>query len=428
MFELRPYQQEALAALEKYWSRGGGNPLVVMATATGKSVIIAHLIRDVSQRYPALRVLVVTHTLELVEQDVEHLLALWPDAPIGINSAGIGQREWDAPIIFAGVQSVWRNAGRLGPRHLVLIDEAHLVPHDGDGMYRSLLSELRALAPTDGMRIAGFSATPFRLDSGRLDEGEGKIFDNVVFDYDVGRGIREGWLSPLTSKATKIEINVNNVGRRGGEFIAGELERAADDNAVIAAACDEIVARGVDRRSWLVFCCGVLHAHHVCDALRMRGVACRVVTGETPLTEREESIAAFKAGAIRCLVNVNVLTTGFNAPQVDLLAMLRPTLSTGLFVQMVGRGTRKADGKVNCLILDFAGNCRRHGPVDRVDIKLGAGKAARPSRQPRCAPRPARTAPRSTRSMPRRAAAAATNGRSRSRWPSMRRPPTRSRS
>jgi DNA repair protein RadD len=376
MFELRPYQQEALAALEKYWSRGGGNPLVVMATATGKSVIIAHLIRDVSQRYPALRVLVVTHTLELVEQDVEHLLALWPDAPIGTNSAGIGQRDWDAPIIFAGVQSVWRNAGRLGPRQLVLIDEAHLVPHDGDGMYRNLLSELRALALADGMRIAGFSATPFRLDSGRLDEGEGKIFDNVVFDYDVGRGIREGWLSPLTSKATKIEINVNNVGRRGGEFIAGELERAADDNAVIAAACDEIVVRGVDRRSWLVFCCGVLHAHHVCDALRMRGVACRVVTGETPLTEREESIAAFKAGAIRRLVNVNVLTTGFNAPQVDLLAMLRPTLSTGLFVQMVGRGTRKADSKENCLILDFAGNCRRHGPVDEVDIKVGGSNGA----------------------------------------------------
>ena len=96
MFELRPYQQEALAALEKYWSRGGGNPLVVMATATGKSVIIAHLIRDLSQRYPALRVLVVTHTLELIEQDVKHLLALWPDATIGINSAGIG---WE--ILYA---------------------------------------------------------------------------------------------------------------------------------------------------------------------------------------------------------------------------------------------------------------------------------------------------------------------------------------
>jgi DNA repair protein RadD len=376
MFELRPYQREALAALENYWSQGGGNPLVTMATATGKSVVIARLIRDISRRYPTLRVLVVTHVLELIRQDIEPLLALWPDAPVGINSAGIGQREWDAPIVFAGVQSIWRNAARLGSRHLVLVDEAHLVPHDGDGMYRSLIAELRALVPPGDMRVAGFSATPFRLDSGRLDEGEGKIFDDVVFDYGIGQGIRDGWLSPLTSKATGTEINVNNVGRRGGEFIAGELERAADDNAVIAAACDEIVARGVDRRSWLIFCCGVLHAHHVCNALRMRGVACRVVTGETPLTEREESIAAFKAGAIRCLVNVNVLTTGFDAPRIDLLAMLRPTLSTGLYVQMVGRGTRKADGKVNCLILDFAGNCRRHGPVDQVDIKLGGGNGA----------------------------------------------------
>jgi DNA repair protein RadD len=376
MFELRPYQQEALSALETYWSQGGGNPLVSMATATGKGVIIAHLARDVSQRYPALRVLVVTHTLELVEQDAEHLLALWSDAPVGVNSAGIGGREWGAPIIFAGVQSVWRNAARLGPRHLVLIDEAHLVPHDGEGMYRSLISELRTLAPAEGMRIAGFSATPFRLDSGRLDEGEGKIFDDVVFDYGIGQGIRDGWLSPLTSKAAGTEINISDVGRRGGEFIAGELERAADDSATISAACDEIVARGVDRRSWLVFCCGVAHAHHVGDALRMRGISCQVVTGETPLPERADSIAMFKASTVRCLVNVNVLTTGFDAPRVDLLAMLRPTLSTGLYVQMVGRGTRKADGKVNCLILDFAGNCRRHGPVDQVDITVGNNRAS----------------------------------------------------
>ena len=118
MFELRPYQQAALTALEDYWRDGGGNPLVVMATATGKSVVIAHLIRDISRRYPALRVLVVTHVLELIEQDLDTAAGMWPDAPIGINSAGIGEREWDAPIIFAGVQSVWRNAARLGPRHL----------------------------------------------------------------------------------------------------------------------------------------------------------------------------------------------------------------------------------------------------------------------------------------------------------------------
>src|SRR5262245_46940825 len=114
MFELRPYQQAALTALEDYWRDGGGNPLVVMATATGKSVIIAQLLGDLSRHYPALRVLVVTHVLELIEQHLLPLQALWPEAPIGINSAGIGEREWGASIIFAGVQSVWRNVARLG--------------------------------------------------------------------------------------------------------------------------------------------------------------------------------------------------------------------------------------------------------------------------------------------------------------------------
>ena len=161
---------------------------------------------------------------------------------------------------------------------------------------------------------------------------------------------------------------MRDVGRRGGEFIAGELEAAADDETKIAAACDEIVALGTERKCWLVFCCGINHAMHVRDALRERGVACEALFGETAQDERERIIAAFRAGRIRCLINVMVLTTGFDVPQIDLLAMLRPTLSTGLYVQMVGRGTRKAEGKRDCLILDFAQNVYRHGPVDRVSV------------------------------------------------------------
>ena len=373
MFELRPYQQEALTALEDYWSRGGGNPLVAMATATGKSVVLAHLVRNISQRFPALRVLIVTHVLELIRQDIEPLLALWPDAPIGINSAGMGQREWDAPIIFAGVQSVWRNAARLGPRNLVLIDEAHLVPHDGDGMYRRLL---QSCALWFHPAICGWLGSRRRR-SGSIAAGSTKVRQDLRrcrFRLRHWPG-NQGWLAVAADVEGDRHRDQHQRGRRGGEFIAGELERAADDSATVSAACDEIVARGVDRRSWLVFCCGVAHAHHVGQTLRARGISCRVVTGETPLPERADSIAAFKAGKVRCLVNVNVLTTGFDAPRVDLLAMLRPTLSTGLYVQMVGRGTRKADGKVNCLVLDFAGNCRRHGPVDQVDIKVGGSSS-----------------------------------------------------
>jgi DNA repair protein RadD len=366
-FTLRPYQQEALDTLDAYWHDGGGHPLVSMATATGKSLVIAWLIRDCRERYPDLRILVLTHVQELIEQNVDHLLALWPDAPVGINCAGLGRRDTEHPVLFASVQSVYRNPGAIGRRSLVLVDEAHLIPHVGDGMYRGVLSALRDLDPD--LRVAGFTATPYRLDSGRLDEGEGKVFDDVVFSYGIGEGIRDGWLSPLSSKAATTQIDVSGVGKRGGEFIESELQDAADVEPLVEGACAEILASSSGRKCWLVFACGIRHGRHVREALRRRGVTAECVFGETPSDERREIITAFKAGEITCLVNVNVLTTGFNVPQVDLLAMLRPTLSTGRYVQMVGRGTRRAMGKADCLVLDFAGNVMRHGPVDSVDPK-----------------------------------------------------------
>jgi DNA repair protein RadD len=342
LFQLRPYQRDAIDALENHWRVGQGNALVALATATGKSVVIAWHIRDILCRYPA-RILVLTHVQELIEQNLEHLLALWPDAPVGVNSAGLGRRDWDQQIIFASIQSVFRNPQKLGHRDLVIVDEAHLIPHGGDGMYRTLFDALRH----PDFRIAGFTATPFRLDSGRLDEGDGKVFDEIVYSYDIGQGIRDKWLSPLSSKATQTRIDVSGVGRRGGEFIEHELQDAADIPAVVSGACDEIVRLGADRQCWLIFCTGVRHAEHVRDALRMRGVETEMLLGETPQEERERIIRELKTGTVRCVVNVMVLTTGFNVLQVDLIAMLRPTLSTGLYVQMLGRGSRKAPGKVD---------------------------------------------------------------------------------
>jgi DNA repair protein RadD len=368
--ELRPYQVEALQALDVYWEGGGGHPLAVLATATGKSVLIAKLITDIVAKLPDLRALVLVHVRELLAQNLEHLLQVWPGAPVGINSAGLRRRDWYSPIVLANVQSVWRNPKRCH-RHLIIVDEAQLVPHAGDGMYRSLIDGLRELEPA--LRVCGFTATPYRLDSGRLDEGDGKIFDDVVFNYGIAEGVRDGFLAPLSSKATAARIDVSGVAVRGGEFVSGALEDAADDGAVINAAVDEILERGRDRRSWLLFCCGVRHAQHVGEALRERGIAAATVTAETPADERDRIIADFRAGTLRALTNVNVLTTGFNVPAVDLIAMLRPTLSTGLYVQMVGRGTRKADGKYDCLVLDFAGNVWRHGPVDQADSTRSNG-------------------------------------------------------
>jgi len=371
MITLRPYQEEALKAVFDYWAQGGGNPLVEMATGTGKSMVIAKLVRDCLEQYPTMRVSMLTHVKELVAQNFTALKRVWPDAPAGIYSAGLRQRDVYSRIVFASIQSVFKKSQALGERHLILIDESHLVPVSGDGMYRKLLDNLHHNCPD--ARVVGFTATPYRLDSGRLDTGEVRLFDKIVYSYDISRGIEDGWLSPLKSRAGLSEIDVKGVAKRGGEFVPASLEAASDK--ITAAAVEEIITLGEGRRSWLIFCAGVDHALNVRNALRTVGVRAETVIGKMPNGERDSIIRRFKAGEIQALTNANVLTTGFDAPAVDLIAMLRPTLSTGLYVQMVGRGTRQAAGKQDCLILDFAGNIRRHGPVDSVSISPKRGGA-----------------------------------------------------
>jgi DNA repair protein RadD len=364
-FELRPYQRQALDELDAYWAAGGGNPLIVLGTGLGKSLVIAWIIRDVLEKRPDLRIVVATHVQELIDQNLAHLHALWPDAPVGVNCAGLGERDYDHQVLFVLINSVYRNSERLGKRNLLLVDEAHRISHADDGMYKRIITKLRETCPD--LRVCGFTATPFRLDTGSLIEGEGKVFDDVIFNYGIGEGIRDKWLSPLVSKTTETKYDVSGVGRRGGEFIESELQAAVDTQSLVAKTCAEIITKGTGRKSCLIFAVGIEHAEHVRDELRRLGETAEMVTGETSQDERKELIDAFKRGTIRFLVNVEVLTTGFNAEAVDLLVMLRPTLSTGLFVQMVGRASRKAEGKQNALILDFAGNTLRHGPVNTID-------------------------------------------------------------
>ena len=211
-----------------------------------------------------------------------------------------------------------------------------------------------------------------------LHEGERRLFTDIAYEVSIRDLIDHGYLCPLISKMTNLTLDVGGVGSRGGEFIAGQLQAAVDRESITRAAIDEILAYGEGRRSWLLFCSGVEHATHVALALRDRGVSCATIFGDTPSAERDRIIAAFKRGEIRALASMGVLTTGFNAPAVDLIAMLRPTKSTGLYVQMAGRGTRLAPGKENCLVLDFAGNVARHGPIDAVKPTVETGDA-RPS-------------------------------------------------
>ena len=311
---------------------------------------------------------------------------MYPQADFGFYSASIGQKRLDKPITFAGIQSVWKKAYEMiPPPDLVLIDEAHMLPRNADTRYGKFVADLKLCNPA--VKIVGLTATPYRLDSGMLHKGKGAIFDGIAYDIPVGMLMDQGYLSPIISKGGLKQIDLTNVKKRGGEFVEAELAAAASDPELVAATVAEIVELGADRKSWLLFSSGVAHAEMLAEGIASHGISCDVVTGADPAKQRDAKIARFKAGQTRCLVNCNVLTTGFDAPSVDLVALVRATESTGLYVQMVGRGTRLAEGKENCLILDYGQNVQRHGFIDQVKPKRagGSGDGEAPAKEcPSC--------------------------------------------
>jgi DNA repair protein RadD len=363
---LRDYQIEALQKLFDYWRlKLGKNPLISAPTGSGKSLIIAEFIRSVQTQTPSVRILVVTHVKELIEQNRDELIKHWEDARTGIYSAGLDERNTWAPTIFAGIQSIYKHVSEFGRIDVVIVDEAHLIPRTSDTRYQKFISEITKLNPK--VVIWGATATPYRLDSGLLTEGKDAIFDGVAYNVDMKKLIADGYLVPVVSKGGVMKIDLHDVHVQAGEYNAKELAHAADDPQLVKLAVEEIVSYGKDRKAWLIFASGILHAEHVMEEIQKYGVECKIITGETPDDEREKTVREFREGKIRCIVNVMVLTTGFNAPPCDLIALLTATQSTGKYVQMVGRGMRTNPGKTNCLLLDYGQNVLRHGPIDEVD-------------------------------------------------------------
>jgi DNA repair protein RadD len=386
---LRPYQNAAVQSVFDWFGTDDGNPLIVMPTGTGKALTIADFIRRALHAYPQTRVLMLTHVRELIRQNAETMIRIWPDAPLGICSSGLGRKDFSSQIIFAGIQSIHRYADRLPPVDLVIVDECHLIPTKDNTMYGRFLADLRRVNPY--VKIVGFTATHYRLDSGYLHTGEDALFGGVSYEYGIRDAINDGWLCEPIPQHMATTLDAGNVARRGGDFVPGELERAVDVDPITQAICDEIIKYGERRRSWLVFAAGVKHAHHICEAMQARGIVSAVVDGGTDTGVRDTTIAAFKRGEIRALVGARIFTTGFDAPNIDLIADAHPTESTSLHVQKIGRGTRihpstyfdgfneatadhrkaaiAASVKPNCLYLDFAGNAGRHGPLDQLVIK-----------------------------------------------------------
>lgn len=385
MYSLRDYQSDAVNAAWGDMCSQAGNPVIVLPTGAGKSLVIAELARRA--REVNRRVIILAHRKELLEQNAEKVRGLLSGESVGIYSAGLKQWHANSSIVLAGIQSAFRSAAEFGERDLVLIDEVHLVPSDGEGMYRTFLDELRRFNP--GLRMVGLTATPYRTGEGKI-VGADKLFQRVCHEVKVQPLIAQGYLSPLVSTPALAAVDCSGLHVRGGEFIAGEMEKLFDQSAKVTAACVEIANKTKSRHSVLVFCAGIAHAQHTKETLEeLTREPVGVVTGNTMPLERSGILSSFRAGTLRFLVNCDVLTTGFDAPNIDAIAILRATKSPGLFVQICGRGFRKAKGKADCLVLDFGQNIDRHGPVDAVDFGksrkgFGGGGEAPAKKCPNC--------------------------------------------
>lgn len=373
--ELRPYQLDGLNALWNYFQSGNtGNPLLCWPTGTGKSIAPAIFIKETMRLWPTQRFMLLTHVSELIRQNAEVLQEVWEGAPIGIHSAGLKQRDTAQPIIYAGIQSAIRKGAQLfGRRDIVFIDEAHLLSTDDSSMYMTFLATMKLINPA--LKVIGMTATPYRMGSGMLTD-DGGIFTDICHDLTTidsfNQLIKDGYLAPLIPLRTKTELDVSDVSVVKGEFVSTQLQGAVDKAEVTFNALKELVHAGQNRKSWLIFASGIEHAEHIAEQLGAFGVDCAPVHSKRPSDYNDAAIRAFKQNELRAIVNYGKLTTGFNHPEIDLIGMLRPTLSVPLWVQMLGRGTRPA--KKDCLVLDFARNTPRLGPINdpRIPNKKGA--------------------------------------------------------
>jgi DNA repair protein RadD len=361
---------------------------------TGKSIVIGRFIQNVYKHWPSQKVLMLTHVKELIQQNYEKIISLWPTAPVGIYSAGLGRKELNTRIICAGIASIAKQAHLLGKVNLILIDECHLVSPNDETMYREFIKELKIINPS--LKIIGFTATPWRLGFGSL-TNEGGIFTDICFNItdmnSFNRLIEEGYLLPPIPKSTEFKLDLEGISTRQGDYAQGELQSALDKTEITYAALEETIQVGKDRKSWLIFASGVDHAIHIADILSSMGIATKAVHSKMSGEERDTIIRDFKSGKLRCVVNNSVLTTGFDHPEIDLIVMLRPTKSVVLWIQMLGRGTRpvyakgfdlqtiegrlqaiKESPKQNCLVLDFAGNTATLGPINDPVIPRKKGE------------------------------------------------------
>ena len=368
---LREYQSRAVSDLFAWWTKHTDEadiPLLVLPTAAGKSVICAEIVRQMWDQWPDYhpRTVVLVPSKELAEQNAAKLRALLPHTiSVGFVSASLGTKRYTADVIVATIGSIHKAAHLLGNIKAVVIDEAHLVSQKANdaGMYRTFLSKLGELCK---FRIVGMTATPFRGNQVWLTDGDDPLFTGIASRVSMGELLAQKFIAPLVPPAERIStrIDASNVGIANGDYKVGELSREVEKYlAKVAAEATRIAS---ERKKWIAFTPSVDNAESLSMRLNALCIVSAVVCGETPKQEREDLIRQFRNGQIHCLVTVLALSVGFDVPDVDCIVWCRPTKSPVLYVQGMGRGTRIADGKTDCLVLDFTDTVERLGPVDTI--------------------------------------------------------------
>lgn len=375
MTEFVPYDHQ-MRALDDTWNamkRDGCNPVCSIPTGGGKTIIAGWLARGYLSKNPDSRIAVVAHVGELVKQNHETIENILQE-PVGIYNAGLNRKDNLQRVICGSIQSMWKRTDfgtatspKVGKFDLIIVDEAHRIPEDHDTMYRQFLTDQGHIEGTEqGPKIVGLSATPYRLGTGKI-YGMGRMFSELAHNMSVLELIDKGILcAPITQRGAK-KTNFSKIKIKGGDFEERGVVEAMHPN--LPFICKEIVEKAGDRKKWIVFAVRIDQAENIAEMFRTMGVSSEPIHSKMKKKERERILADFKAGKFKALINVNCLTEGFDDKLIDLVALVRPTKSTGLYVQMVGRGLRNHPEKKDVLILDFGQNVSRHGPIDIPLVK-----------------------------------------------------------
>ncbi|QNI04841.1 DEAD/DEAH box helicase [Halomonas sp. SH5A2] len=355
---LRPYQSQAVSSVVEHFRASHAPAVVVLPTGSGKSLVIAELARLARGR-----VLVLAHVRELVEQNHEKYQAYGLEADI--FSAGLKRKEAERQVVFGSVQSVVRNLDRFadGRFTLLVVDECHRVSLDEDASYRQVIDHLQQQNPQ--LKILGLTATPYRLGQGfiyhhhyhgMVKGSDDCFFRDCVFEQPLRLMVKQGYLAEPKRRDMAVEgYDFSRlVPAATGAYTEAALNQVVAGNRATPGIIRQVVELAEGRQGVMIFAATVAHAEEIMDYLPTGQAA--LITGATVSQDRTAVIEAFKAQRLKYLVNVAVLTTGFDAPHVDLIAILRPTESVSLYQQMVGRGLRLSPGKQDCLVLDYAGN------------------------------------------------------------------------